>query len=169
MNGNIRSPVVCECMMVNNGSRCTTRKNNREGGPPPGSDPCHRNNNEKAEVLEPWKYEVTKGALCVGIDMVRGWHCAPSRGWSSSQDQMPKLGQGEERESETGRGCWWGWGGGGGGLLILRKNCGSLFYTLTRIGCTVFQTIIIRSSTTFKHFLPETKLAVFQIEDISCQ
>lgn len=95
--------------MVNNGSRCTIGKNNREAGPPSGNDPCHRNNNEKSRVLELWKYEVTKGALCVGIDVAQGWHCAASRGWSSSQDQMPKLGQGEERKRDR-----------VGGLVILR-------------------------------------------------
>lgn len=90
----------------NNSSRCTVGRNNREAGPPPGNDPCHRDNNEKSRVFELWKYEVTKGALCVGIDVVQGWHCAASRGWSSSQDQMPKLGQGEEgKRDRVGGGC----------------------------------------------------------------
>lgn len=101
--------------MVNSGSRCTIGKNNR-GHHHQEVTPA-RNNNEKARVLEPWKYEVTKGALCVGIDMVQGWHCAPSRGWSSSQDQMPKLGQWGEKEKEK----------GGGGILNIKEICGSLF------------------------------------------
>lgn len=100
--------VICErrhlascCVTVNSGSRCIVGRNNRKAGPPPGSDPCHRNNNKNCWVLELWKYEVTKGALCVGIDVLQGWHCAPSRGWSSSQDQMPELGQGEKEKEDT--------------------------------------------------------------------
>lgn len=49
-----------------------------------------------------------------GIDVVPGWHCAPSRGWSSSQDQMPKLGQGERRNGDRRQ-------GGGGGDSVLRS------------------------------------------------
>ena len=33
------------------------------------SDPCDACNNEKVRFSEPWKYEVTKDALCAGIDV----------------------------------------------------------------------------------------------------
>lgn len=87
---------------------------------------------KKSRVLELWKYEVTKAALCVGIDMVQGWHCAPSRGWSSSQDQMPKLGQGEKGNT--------GWG-----ESLEIKSCGGAQHLHQNTVCA----IIICSSTTF--------------------